>query len=74
MIRIEVYTMMDGLMLHVAASNLRDESTLAGGSGMSVHRVIASSAVEEKGVDDVLLLELMSVFRLYPGLAHYALR
>lgn len=74
MIRIEAYPVMDGLVLHIAASNLKEVSTLAGGNGMSVHRFIEVATIEKHGIDDALFMELVSVFRLYAGLGHYALR
>jgi len=73
MIRIEAYAVLDGLVLHVAASHLRQEDKLGGGNGMSVHRVIPTGDLEERGVEDAILEELTSVFRLYAGLAIYAL-
>jgi len=74
MIRIEAYAVLDGLVLHVAASNLRDTPPLAGDSGMSVHRVIPVADLEQHGVETALFIELTSIFRLYSGLSHYALR
>ena len=74
MLRIEAYATMDALTLHVAGSNLREPSTLAGGNGMSVYRTIGVETVEEMGVDDALFEALVQLFKLYPGLAEYALR
>lgn len=74
MIRVEAYAVMDGLMLHVAAHNLRQSAGVEGTQGMSVHRTIPTQDLEEKGVEDALLDELVQVFKLYAGLAHYALR
>jgi hypothetical protein len=74
MIRIEAYSVLDGLVVHVAASNLREPSTLAGGNGMSVHRVIPVKDIEELGVDYCLLMTIREVMTLYAGMAHYALR
>jgi hypothetical protein len=74
MIRIEAYAVLDGLVLHVAASNLRDTPPLAGNNGMSVHRVIPTGDLEEHGVEEALFKELTSIFQLYSGLSHYALR
>lgn len=74
MIRIEAYAVLDGLVLHVAASNLRQTDKLGGENGMSVHRVIPVVDLEERGVEDALMQEITSVFRLYSGLAHYAMR
>lgn len=74
MLRIEAYAVLDGLVLHVAASNLKDPSTLGGGNGMSVHRVISVEDIEQMGVDHCLTGALKEVFQLYAGLAQYALR
>jgi hypothetical protein len=73
-IRVEAYAVLDGLVLHVAAHNLRKTSSEEGVNGMSVHRVIPTETLEERGVEDALMTELVSIFRLYAGLAHYALR
>jgi hypothetical protein len=73
-IRIEAYAVLDGLVLHVAASNLKDPSLLGGGNGMSVHRVIPVDDIEKLGIDDCMLGALKEVFQLYAGLAQYALR
>lgn len=74
MIRIEAYAVMDGLVLHVAASHLHTSPHPEGESGMSVHRVIPVEELESRGVEDALFIELQSIFRLYAGLAQYALR
>jgi hypothetical protein len=74
MIRIEAYAVLDGLVLHIAASNLKDPSTLAGGNGMSVHRVIPVEHLEDQGVDACILEAVKDVFALYAGLAQFALR
>lgn len=74
MIRIEAYAMMDGLMVHVAASNLKDPSTLGGGNGISVHRCVPVEHLEELGVDYCILQTVSEIFTLYQGLPHYALR
>jgi hypothetical protein len=74
MIRIEAYAVLDGLVLHVAANHLHTSPPPTGESGMSVHRVIPVEELEKRGVEDAIFLELQSVFRLYAGLAQYALR
>ena len=74
MIRIEAYAVLDGLVVHVAASNLKDPSLLGGGNGMSVHRMVAVEEMERLGVDYCILRTLGEVFTLYQGLAQYALR
>jgi len=74
MIRIEAYAVLDGLVLHVAASNLRQHDKLGGENGMSVHRVIPVADLEKLGTENAMLNELLSIFRLYQGLSHYALR
>ncbi len=74
MIRIEAYAVLDGLVLHVAASNLRQKDKLGGENGMSVHRVIPVADLEMQGTESAILFELKTIFDLYSGLAHYALR
>lgn len=74
MLKIEVYPLLDGVMVRLIGVDHSEIGRLSGNSAAAVTRRIPTATVEGIGLDEALRDVIVDVVTEYPGMLSYALK